>query len=66
MVKLIKNLVYRALKITKSAYIYFVVVKFTWQPLKALRTLTGYFYLFNFLITNSNNFNLFYSGSSLY
>ena len=61
MVKLIKFLVYRALKIAESADIYFVVVKFTWQPSKALRALPGYSYLSNFLITNSNNFNLFYS-----
>ena len=60
MVKLIKILEYRALKIAESAYIYFIVVKFPWQPFKALRALPGHFHLSDFFIMNSNNFNLFY------
>ena len=61
MVKLIKILEYRALKIAELAYIYFVVVEFPSQPFKALRALPGHFHLSDFLITNSNNFNLFCS-----
>ena len=61
MVKLIKFLVYKALKIAELAYIYFVVIEFLWQPFKALRVLFSHSHLSDFFITNGNNFDLFWS-----